>query len=217
MTPDVFADTFAPTTAGNVDQYDLDLTTTSAFAVDATVGWLRDVHRVLGEDLKGLHHRTQANAYSEYTAQKVRWDVPRLLEELGPTRGLGWADIAASVGVTVAAVRKWRHGGDATPENRRRLAELAALLDVLETSMISDPAQWLEVPLPLPPGYTIRPIDLYREGHVNALLDYAANRIATPEALMDEVETDWRESRRSDFEVYNASDGQKAIRLRSRS
>jgi len=214
---DAYAGADAPTGTGNVDQYDRDLTVTSAFAIDVDAGLIRDRARFLSEDAKGLHRRTQTHAYAEDTAQKVRWDVPTLLEELGPRRGLGWSDIAKSVGVSVAAIRKWRHGGDATPENRQRLAELAALLDVIENNMISDPAQWLEVPLSLPVGYqTVRPVDLYREGHVNALIDYAKNRITSAEALMDEVEPDWRESRRSEFEVYDASDGHKAIRSRSR-
>lgn len=218
MTTDILTGSDAATRTGNVEQYDLDLTETSAYSIDASAGWIRDTARVLSEDAKGLHHWTQAQTYDQKTAQKVRLDVPTLLEELGPRRGLGWSDIASSVGVSVAAIRKWRHGGEATPENRNRLARLAALLDEIESNMISDPAQWLEVPLQLPAGYkTVRPIDLYREGYINELIDYASTRIGSAEELMDEVAPGWRETHRSDFEVYDAPDGQKAIRSRSRS
>ena len=192
----------------------MDVTETIGDAIAAS--WLRDTSRIRSEQLRDIHRRLQATQYAVRTVRKIEEDVPSLLEELGPRRGMAWSDIATLVGVTVAAIRKWRQGGDAAPENRKRLAKIAALLDVIEESnLISDPAQWLEVPLPLPPGYTVRPMDLYKAGHVDALLDYAAHRIE-PQALMDEVESDWRESRRSNFEVYDASDGQKAIRLRSR-
>jgi transcriptional regulator with XRE-family HTH domain len=126
---------------------------------------------------------------------------------------MSWSDIASWAGVSVSAVRKWRKGEAATPENRSRLAKIAALLDWLTEYMIEDPAQWLEMEFALPVGYSIRPLDLLLEGHFGSLLDIAAGR-ATPEQELDRLEPGWRDSRRSDFEVFEAGDGQRAIRAR---
>ena len=48
--------------------------------------------------------------------------MPELLRELATDRGMAWADIADLVGVSVAAIRKWRTDGGATADNRARLA-----------------------------------------------------------------------------------------------
>ena len=62
-------------------------------------------------------------------------------------------------------------------------------------------------------GYSIRPLDLLLEDQVDGLLDIAAER-AKPEDVLDRLNPTWRDTRRSDFEVFEASDGERAIRAR---
>ncbi|MDX3548823.1 hypothetical protein PV729_25740 [Streptomyces europaeiscabiei] len=126
---------------------------------------------------------------------------------------MAWADIARLVGVSVSAVRKWRTGGDASPEKRRLLAQLAAFLDLLEESSVEDPAQWLEMDLALPVEYSVRAVELYAIGHMIALLEIAGQR-RDPAHVLDEVDPEWREARRSDIEIFTATDGQLAFRER---
>jgi transcriptional regulator with XRE-family HTH domain len=184
---------------------------TVAHAIEAS--WLRDRARLLGNETEGMHRDLQERALRERAAVKVRKGIRSLLAELGEDRGMGWSDMAELVGVSVAAIRKWRKGGDATPESRMRLASLAAFLDCLSELAIEEPVQWLEVRLPLPSEYLIRPVDLYRDGHAALVLDIAAQRL-TAEAALDEIDVAWRDRCRTRFEVYAASDGQRAIRIR---
>jgi len=125
---------------------------------------------------------------------------------------MAWTGIARLAGVSVSALRKWRTSGSASAEHRLALARLAAFLDLLSEYAIEDPAQWMEMRLPLPTGYLIRPIDLYRRGAVSGLLEYASAR-CTAEQILDQIDADWRDAR-SEFETYDAPDGAKAIRIR---
>lgn len=183
-------------------------TPTHAYTV-VEVALRRDKTRIDAEVAQSDHHESLKQGLRLLTGQKSRRSVPELLEELAVDRGMAWVDIARMVGVSVSAVRKWRGGGDANPESRQHLANLAAMLDTLENFSINDPASWMEMPLQLPPGYVVRPLDLYAEGHLSALLDIAALRRTEEDALTD-IDPHWRDNR-SDFEVYDAPDGHKAI------
>ncbi len=186
---------------------------TRALALEAAS--LRDETGVLHDDTRAPHHRARRMDMKQRTAQKARSSVPRLLHELATERGMAWADIADLVGVSVAAVRKWRTDGAATADNRARLARLAAFLDALTECGVADAAQWIEIALPLPDGYTITPLEVYRRGGEQALLDYACLQ-SDAEAVLDSTMPAWRAKRASDFEAYDAPDGQKALRLRQR-
>jgi hypothetical protein len=94
------------------------------------------------------------------------------------------------------------------------VAQLAALLDLIEEYQIDDPANWLEMPLELPPGYRVRPVDLYRAGHITAILDVASMRETDAARMLDEVQPGWRDQR-SDWDVVDAPDGFKAIQQRT--
>jgi hypothetical protein len=95
------------------------------------------------------------------------------------------------------------------------LARIAALLDVLEEhGLVQDPASWMEIDLPLDPGFFIRPWDLYLEGHITELIDLAQQRMTVTQVL-DQVRPNWRDSR-SDFEVILDVDGERSIRPRER-
>lgn len=150
---------------------------------------------------------------TDRTLEKTKKSVAGLLDELASNRGMSWSDIAEVLGVSVSAIRKWRKGGDASLERRSKLARIAAFLDVLEEKgLVQDPAGWMEMDLPLEAGYFIRPLDLYLEGHVAALLDLAEQRQSVAEVL-DQVRPSWRGSR-SDFEVFLDVDGERSVRRR---
>lgn len=200
--------------AGGVSDY-APAAPNSTRALSLQADYLRTDVDVLGGEIHELHDEARALDLNERRLNKMKKSVPNLLEELAGERGMGWSDIAEVVGVTISAVRKWRKGGDASPGSRSKLARIAALLDVLEEkALVQEPAAWMEMDLPLAAGYFIRPLDLYLEGHVTALIDLAEQRRAVAE-ILDQVRPNWR-ANRSDFEVVGDTDGQRSIRPREK-
>lgn len=182
-------------------------------ALSLRADYLRTEVDMLGGEMQELHGAVREHDLADRTLEKSKKAVATLLEELASDRGMGWSDIAEVVGVSVSAVRKWRKGGVASPDSRSKLARIAALLDVLEEKgVIEDPAAWMEMNFTLEPGYFIRPLDLYLEGHITELIELAEQRQTTAQVL-DQVRPNWRQSR-SDFEVYLDVDGERAIRRR---
>lgn len=198
--------------AGGVSDY-TPLPPNSTRALSLRADYLRTEMDTLGGEVQELHGEARELDLTDRTVQKAKKSVSSLLEELAGERGMGWSDIAEVVGVSISAVRKWRKGGDASPESRSRLARIAALLDVLEEKgLVQDPAAWMEMDLTLDSGYFIRPLDLYLEGHVIELIDLAEQRQTTAQ-ILDRVRPNWRADR-SDFEVFIDTDGQRSIRRR---
>ncbi len=200
------------TASGAVRDYTLAGSETKALALK--VGALRDETGLLHGDTSALHRQVRQQDLKARAAEKLRKSVPELLHELATDRGMAWADVADLVGVSVSAVRKWRTDGGATGDNRSRLARLAAFLDAL-TDCVADAAQWMEMALPLEQGYTIKAFEVYRRGGEQELLEYACGH-GQAEAVLDATMPGWRQDRASDFDVYDAPDGQKALRLRPR-
>ncbi|MGW6505107.1 helix-turn-helix domain-containing protein [Nonomuraea angiospora] len=203
----------AQTAPDLVKPYFSDETTATESTLLSDVGLLRTQASTLSSEIEDTHHAMQGIDIRQRASVKVRKGVPTLLEELTEDRGMSWSDVARLVGVSVSAVRKWRTGGQASPEKRKELAELAAFLDVLEESSVEDPARWLEVPFYLPAGYTVRPVELYIRGHRTELLDVACGR-RDAEDVLDAAYPSWRETRRSSLEVFTAADGLPALRAR---
>lgn len=206
-------------TTGMVRDYTKTSGTPSAAIVStglfrSEAGVLRTEISRIGAGVASLHNDAMDDDLRSRAAVKAKKGVPSLLQELALERGMAWADIARMVGVSVSAVRKWRTGGVSTPDNRRLLAQLAAFLDLLSESAVEDPAQWMEMGLALPSGYSVRPVELYALGHMIALLEIAGQR-RDPAHVLDEIDPGWRDTRRANFEVFMASDGQPALRERS--
>jgi transcriptional regulator with XRE-family HTH domain len=200
------------TSAGAVSDY-APSTPSETRALSLRADYLRTEVDMLGGEVQELHGAVREHDLADRALEKSKKSVASLLEELASDRGMGWSDIAEVVGVSVSAVRKWRKGGVASPESRSKLARIAALLDVLEEKgVIEDPAAWMEMNFTLEPGYFIRPLDLYLEGHTTELIELAEQRQTTAQVL-DQVRPNWRESR-SDFEVYLDVDGERSIRRR---
>lgn len=183
-------------------------------AESINVAWLRTRIDLIQGDVKHFHERSRttdldARAHAKATSGAVA----DLLDELTASRGVSWSDLASAVGVSVGAVRKWRKGSAAAPENRTSLGRFAALLDVLDENAVADPAQWMAMQLPLPAGYFIRPMDVYVAGHADAVLEIAEHRQDT-EQVLDQYMPGWRD-RRSDFEIVTDVEGERIIRARS--
>jgi transcriptional regulator with XRE-family HTH domain len=198
--------------AGGVSDY-APSASDSTRALSLRADYLRTEMDMLGGQVQELHGEARELDLTDRTLEKTKKSVSGLLEELASERGMGWSDIAEVVGVSISAIRKWRKGGDASPESRSKLARIAALLDLLEEkAVVQDPAAWMEMDLPLDSGYFIRPLDLYLEGHVLKLIDLAEQR-QTVVQVLDQVKPNWR-TNRSDFEVFVDTDGERSIRLR---
>lgn len=176
----------------------------------AETAGLRDNARFLHDDASALHQKTQRHDLNARTSAKARASTQVLLAELAD-RGYSWRMIARLVGVSIPALRKWRQGDSSTGENRRRIAELAALTDFLDEYMIADVPSWLEVPLD--PDVAVTCADICAAGRVDLVLDFAANRTATPHALLDAFDPNWR-LKVSEYEVVPSPDGIGSIRRR---
>ena len=200
------------TSAGGVSDYALTAPNETR-SLSLRADYLRTRVDMLGDEVQELHGEVRERDLTDRTLEKTKKSVAGLLDELKSDRGMGWSDIAEVLGVSISAIRKWRQGGDANPERRSKLARMATLLDVLEEKgLIQDPAAWMEMDLPLDAGYFIRPLDLYLEGHVPALIELAEQR-QTVTQMLDQVRPNWRASR-SDFEVFLDRDGERSIRRR---
>ena len=195
------------TAVENPGESPLTVSGTRALSIDAS--WLRTRTELLSDDVRGLHERTRAIDLDD----RAYASVGDLLDELTSSRGMSWSDVAAAAGVSVSAVRKWRKGGTATAENRNSLGRIAALLDLLDDCAVADPAQWMEIRLPLPAGYAVRPLDLYAAGHPAAVIELAEHR-HDADKVLDHYVPGWRDER-SDYEVVVGADGERMIRQRS--
>lgn len=174
-------------------------------------GFLRSTVRALQEDTDDLHHRIRS--LQTRRTERVKETGVQLLEGLSDL-GFGWRQIAKMIGVSVPAVQKWRRGERMTAENFERLAMLLSVCDLLPEFSIPDPASWFEVRIL--PAVPIRPMDLFATNHDELLLDWASGHVQEPERILDKAEPDWRDRYASDFEVFEAGDGELAIRLKDR-
>src|SRR5690242_2150425 len=158
MTVDTTTNQPTGTSAGGVSDY-APTTPNETRALSLHADYLRTRVDVLGGEMQETHDEFRDLDLTDRTLEKTKKSVPGLLDELARDRGMGWSDIAEVVGVSISAVRKWRKGGDASSERRRKLARIAALLDVLEEKgLVQDPAGWMDMDLPLGSGYFIRPL-----------------------------------------------------------
>jgi hypothetical protein len=184
---------------------------TTMASITRSYDMLRDRTSILDADVGNDHRAAQLQTLELLARDRAREDVANLLNELSAHRGLGWNDIARTVGVSVQAVRKWRGREPITGENRLSVARLAALMDLLDRVPVQDPGGWLEIPVIS--GYSVRHLDLYRADRADLLFDLAHLRIS-PDQAMTEFCHDWRQRYRLENEVFEAADGQFSIRQR---
>jgi hypothetical protein len=184
--------------------------------VVAEAGHLRSRARLLGEDVAETDREVSElyrQALMEQLDAKARViakrSVGEMLSELADA-GFAWRDIAALAGVSVPAVRRWRQGEAATGANRLAVARIAALVGTLrDDHLVSDVASWMEVPLV--PDAPVTAIDLAVAGRLQEVVEIAAGH-STGEDVLDRSQPGWRERYRSDFEVFEAPDGELGTR-----
>ena len=112
------------------------------------------------------------------------------LHEITAGFGVPWAYLAPMVGVSIPALRRWRLGGGATPENRARVMAVLDLLTALrEHAGVQSPVDWLVAPMV--DGFTVSPRDLYSDQGAVHLLDFATGGVSA-EAVLDLLEPGWR-------------------------
>ncbi|MFJ9377705.1 hypothetical protein [Streptomyces sp. NPDC101455] len=161
------------------------------------------------EDKLKVHRDHLFNEWQSRAAELGKSAPAVLLGRLSDL-GFAWRDVARMLGVSVAALQKWRRGEKMTGTNRLRLASLLAACDLIVSHYAVDEiASWFEMPLTT--ECPITPIDLYADEQPKLLFDYASGH-GHPEQVLSEFVPDWRERYRSDFEVYEAMDGELAIR-----
>ena len=184
--------------------------------VVAEVGHLRSRTRLLGEDVAETD-REVGEVYREALAEQLdvkarmtaKRSVADMLGELADA-GFSWRDIARLAGVSVPAVRRWRLGEAATGANRLAVARIVAFVEMLrDDHLVSDVASWMEVPLV--PGAPVTAIDLAAAGLLQEVVEIAAGH-STGEDVLNRTQPGWRERYRSDYEVFEAPDGELGTR-----
>lgn len=166
---------------------------------------------MIHEDCDDLHKRIHDVEWRTAAAQRGKASVTSMLTELADL-GFAWRELARMVGVSVPAVQKWRKGDKASGDSRSRLASLLAACDLIVSHyMVDEIASWFEMPLTaLAP---VTPITLYAANRADLVFEFASAH-ADPEALLTEFDPDWRERYRSDFELFEAGDGNRSLRMK---
>lgn len=173
-------------------------------------GVLRSQSRMLNEGVNDLHHSAFSAQFAQKSHQLAQVGARTLLDRLS-SAGFSWRDIARMNGVSVPAVRRWRRGESPTPDHLFGIARIVALKEIVEqNNPVADVASWLE--LPLCPPFPITGIDLAASGHFQELFDLAGYH-DTPDTVLDRIHPEWRDFQNSDFEVFEADDGEMGIRL----
>ena len=163
-------------------------------------------------DAKGLHRDTQLQEWADRGLARGKEAPMDLLSTLADL-GFSWRAIARMLNVSVPAVQKWRQGAKVSGDNRRHLANLNAACDqISEHYLVNDVASWFE--MPMLNEVPVTPIDLYASGRYQLLFEYASGQTDT-ESLLNQLDPDWRESYRSNFEVFRAGDGELSIRAKN--
>jgi len=173
------------------------------------IGVSRSQARWTSQEFDDLHKRGHFVEWTSRTMSRGKSSTADMLADLADL-GFAWRDIANLIGVSVAALQKWRRGESASGENRRRVASLLAACDlIMEDYEVADIASWFEMPLLA--GVPVTPIQLYAAERADLLFDYASGH-GDVEQILNSFEPDWRESYRTGFEVYRAVDGELSVR-----
>jgi len=203
----------APTAADNQVIRDVPVTKPTGFISRAAA--IRDEVGLLDADATDIHRQAQLLDLDQRTSLVGLQEPRELLEALGTDWGLSWAAVGRLVDVSGTAIRKWRRGDHITPQNRRRLARLVAMFEMLKASKypVKDPASWLE--MRVSDDATVTPVDLYAANRVDLIFELAGRRKSSHD-VMAEFDPEWRTRYAVDdrFVVVDGADGQKTIVMR---
>lgn len=208
----------SPTGASIGRIWDIEPPTRTISDVVEEAGHLRNRTKLLADDTSHLHlsvdvlHSDALAVELQASAnQRAREDLTGLLQELNGL-GFSWRAIASIAQVSVPALRKWRMGSPATGENRRRVAQMVALCQMVSDKyLIEDVAGWLETPLLA--DAPITGLNLLAGERSDLVLRLACDRGENPEQVLDEFEPGWRDRYASAVEVFTAPDGLPGVRL----
>ncbi|WP_239346337.1 hypothetical protein [Frankia sp. CiP3] len=188
-------------------------TRTVAAVLSDDVGFHRSQARHLHGEYDALHKRTHHTEWVVRTTERCRESTQELLRELADL-GFAWRDVAQLVGVSVAAIQKWRRGEGTTGENRQKAASFLAACDLItEHFLVQEIASWFEVPVQM--GVPLTPIDIWAGGRPDLVFEYASG-YSDAEVVLTAWDPNWRERYRSDFETFRAEDGKRSIRPKGR-
>ncbi|QEV18990.1 helix-turn-helix transcriptional regulator [Streptomyces alboniger] len=172
-------------------------------------GSLRSRTRFTHEDAAELHRDVLFTEWQQLTSTRGKLAPAAMLEQIAEL-GFSWRDVARLLKVSVPAVQKWRRGEGVTGPNRLNIASLLAMCQMLaEHYAVQEVASWFE--MPLTSKCPVTPMDLYATERQDLIFDYASSH-ADVEQVLNDYDPDWRERYASTFEVYEAADGDLAIR-----
>ncbi len=153
-------------------------------------------------------------AYSAYETRRreaLNGRVADTLNDLALTYGAAWVDIAAVLGVSVPALRKWRLG-EAKPRRhlRERLAAYVACLAALRECGVEEPAGRLE--MRILDSYTVTLTLIFEPERVSDILRYTSGDLS-PVELLNQAEPNWRQLYAAKTRIYLDGDGELAMRI----
>jgi hypothetical protein len=174
---------------------------------------LRGDGRLITQKIETVNIATARHEWNVKTRLRAKADPLSDLKVLSDM-GFAWRDLARMLNVTVPAVRKWRQGERISTENKERIHRLAAACDCLAYPFeVKDIAGWFE--MPLLDGVPVTPIDLWVAGKPD-LVFMSADDNTDPEDILNKFDPVWQERYRSDFETFEAEDGNLSIRMKER-
>ncbi|HEY3866179.1 MAG TPA: hypothetical protein VGL54_08855 [Solirubrobacteraceae bacterium] len=177
----------------------------------AALGATSEYLRLLVKNNENPDSEARVERLRESATSHARHDGKELLDELALRRGLAWQTIATMLGVTSAAIRKWRRGGSVAPENRAKLATLVAFFEQIEEP-IADLGSWVE--MCVREDTTLTPAEIYRAGPQARwlLIEWTSGNIDTV-TMLNRFDDSWRENyaRDPNFRVGVGPDGERAI------
>jgi DNA-binding transcriptional regulator YiaG len=137
-----------------------------------------------------LDEKALGHELDERASELAQEEPSDLLSGIREEYGFRWEDLAVLIGVSSAALRKWRRGQAITPQNRYQLARVIAFCECLQKRdpRIVDPAQWLMQPLTS--NSTLRAADLYAARFENKLLAIARGDMKRSE-LLETFDPNW--------------------------
>lgn len=184
-------------------------TRTSTRILTEDIGFERSQVRDLNERFSELHDDSFAIEWRTQTAIRAKEATAGLLDSLADA-GFAWRDVARLIGVSVPAIKKWRRGEGVSGENRRRVASLVALCDLIEDHYpIIELASWFE--MPILNSINLSALDLYEANRADLVFRLASGH-DDPERIVTDFRPDWRTTLTSDFETFTSEDGQLSIR-----
>lgn len=159
-----------------------------------------------------LHNGANLREIDIRAREIAQMPLADMLHQISYEYGFSWELTASLIGVTSAAIRKWRRENNTSEEKRFDLAILSAFTELIGrvNPRIDNVALWLESLIT--PDTSLRFSDLYVRGYKDELLDIASGRVEAI-YILDKTVTNWRERfpRDPSFKVVKAPDGKLSI------